>query len=652
MTIAPRMQPSRTPGLIGTPSLHILIAAGFLLTIWIATHPYFGVIHDARYYLLQTLHALDPARWNQDLFFKYGTQDSFSLFSNGYQWIVASLGISRANLLATLLGDMLWLIGLSALILSVLKKPVERIMAMAGVIMLTTDYGLSGNLSYAEPFVTPRLFSEAAVMGGLALALKRRHAWAAALFCLAFAVHPLMAIPAISLIAIHMRPWGRRTWIFLGCALLAGLIGAWLGLEPFARAKTFYDDDWFQIVWSRNRLVWMSAWDFVNHARTASVFAILGAFLIVAHDKERKLAVSLLAMTFISCAVSFLGADIAHHVLITNLQLWRSLWLATLASNAAILLLLLRSHGPDRTPLAVGITLNVCAHFMSALQVAAPFAMLLCVLWFLHRKLQNEPVRFLARITLLTLMIATLTVTMYALYLQLSTDAHLGRNLSSLAWAAVSTLGIALCMRRRPPVRWLLPILFVTFTASLMLTDQRSEWNRYVYGTGTDGGLERFLANTGTTYWEGKGVEALWFRARKPDYYSCIQGAQIVFFRPLALEWSRRQQALTPLGTEDFKTATCGSNTLPEARRSVSRAEVAAVCQQLPELDTLILNHAVPGLAVQSWTAPAAQENTATDQEGPGIKFVRVSTFYLYSCAPLREKQGISSRGLVGHRSE
>lgn len=646
------MQPSPTTGHRHISRPHILIAVGFLLAMWIATHPYIGVTHDARYYLLQTLHALDPTGWNQDLSFEYGTQDSFSLFSNGYRWFVATLGVDRANLLATLIGDILWLTGLSALILSVLKKPVERIAAVAGVIMLAANYGLSGGLGYAEPFVTPRLFAEAAVLGSLALALQQRYFWTAVLFCLACALHPLMAIPGIGLIAIGALQRDRRAWIILGSALLAGLVGAWLGLEPFVRAREFYDAEWFQIIEARNKLVILSSWDFFDHARTISVFVVLVAFLTVAHDRERKFTVYLLATTFIGCAVSFLGADIAHHVLITNLQLWRALWLATLVSNAAILLLFLRSQGPARAALAVGIMISVCAHFLPGLQAVAPFVMILSILWFLHGTLQNKQAWLLARATLLILTAAVLSVTVYALYLLATTDASLNGNPSNLLLTMISMLGLFLCTWRQPPVKWLVAVMICTLAAGAVLADQRTAWNRYVYGPEPDAGLETFLAGAGTTYWEGEGVTALWFKARKPDYYSCLQGAQILFFRPLALEWSRRQSILRSLNTEDFKIPACGPKVDSEARGPESRAQVAAVCHALPDLDTVILNHPVPGLAGRPWTAPADQEIIQADQERGGVthkRLVKISTFYRYSCADLRDRHEVSSHGLANH---
>lgn len=632
------MKPPRPLGHSHTISPDTLVALGFILALWIATHPYIGVFQDARYYLVQTLHALDPPKWNQDLFFKYGTQDSFSLFSNGYRWLIVALGISHADLVATLIGDALWLSGLAALVMSVLKNPIERIAAASAVIALATNYGQFGSLNYAEPFVTPRLFAEAGVMIGLALALQRRYAWSAALFCFASAIHPLMAIPGVGIIAVDSLRRRRLAWLVLGLALFAGILGIWLGLEPFTRAKEFYDAQWLQIIESRNKFVLISEWSLADHARTISVLMVLGAFLSVANDRERKLTVILLTTTIAGCVAAFLGADAAHNVLMANLQLWRILWLATLVSNAAIFLLLLRSNGSKRAILAAGVALSFCSHFLISLKVVTPFATILCISWFLHGNLQTERIRFFVRAAILISLAVTFTMAAYALHIQFDVDPLLNQHLRSLTLATISAMGLAWCTRK-PPIKWLVPTMICTLAIGTASADQRTVWTRYVYGPEPDGSLQQFLADAGTTYWEGGGVEILWFKAQKPDYYSCLQGSQAVFFRPQALEWSKRQSVLRPLNTEDFDHSPCGPKENPEANGPSSRDQIAAACRARPELDTIILNHPVNGLPTKSWTSQAYQEVLEHNPDNRNARgnLVKIYTFYRYSCADLRK---------------
>jgi hypothetical protein len=218
-------------------------------------------------------------------------------------------------------------------------------------------------------------------------------------------------------------------------------------------------------------------------------------------------------------------------------------------------------------------------------------------------------------------------------------DRHIDLHLENMLLAASALLGLA-WNAQHPPGRWLIIFVVGTLVASSVLADQRTSWNRYVYGPSTDHGLKQFLADSGTTYWEGNnGTEALWFRAGKSSYFSCLQGTESMFFRPQAMEWSKRQSALRHLNTQDFGNARCGLKADPGDNGPNSPAQIAAACQALPDLDTIILNHPIPGLPDRSWTAPAYQE---VFQRGPGIPNLRdgirrTSTFYRYSCASLRK---------------
>jgi len=598
--------------------------------MWLTTHPYRGVFHDARYYLIQTLNALDSNKWAQDLYFKYGNQDSFSLFSNGYKWVVIALGSEGANLVATIVGDALWLVALGSLICAALTCRVERMAAICGVIVLASGYGHLSSLHYAEFFVTPRLFAEAATMGGLALVIQQRHVWASALFLLAFLFHPLIAIPGIGVVVIAALRRDRRAWMVLGLLLCAIAAGIGLKVEPFVRAREFYDTDWFQVIKARDELAMISIWSSEDYARIVAACTVLIAFLIVATDRERRFVVMVLVIAVGGCVASFVGADLAHNVLIMNLQLWRAMWLANVASNAVFPLLILRSRGSERIVLVVGFVFGFFPRFLFSLAFVSPFIVLLSALWFLFGKTPGERIRFFLRgITLICLSVY-LVLAAYALYLQIADDFYIGEYLPSLVLTAASIFGLAWSLRQ-PMAKWLIPAVIFVLVTSAILVDQRTSWNRYVYGSGPDGGLQKFLADAGTIYWEGiNGADLLWFKAGKPIYYSCVQGTESIFFRPLALEWFRRLSVIRLLNTEDFKTLSCGTKVDPSTAGPHSQAQIAAVCQALPDLDTLILNHPIPELAGQSWTAPTYQEIVE------GARRKHVSTFYRYSCTSLR----------------
>src|SRR6266446_6198378 len=44
-------------------------------------HPYAGITHDSRLYSVQVLNRVEEGTYAEDLFFRYGSQDEYSLFS-------------------------------------------------------------------------------------------------------------------------------------------------------------------------------------------------------------------------------------------------------------------------------------------------------------------------------------------------------------------------------------------------------------------------------------------------------------------------------------------------------------------------------------------------------------------------------------------
>lgn len=51
-------------------------------------NPYAGLIYDARLYAVQALSRLNPGVFSKDLFFMFGSQDSFSFFSLIHSWFI------------------------------------------------------------------------------------------------------------------------------------------------------------------------------------------------------------------------------------------------------------------------------------------------------------------------------------------------------------------------------------------------------------------------------------------------------------------------------------------------------------------------------------------------------------------------------------
>src|SRR6516225_361745 len=52
-----------------------------LLCVNAFSFPYAGITHDARLYSVQVLNRVEDGSYSDDLFFRYGSQDDYSLFS-------------------------------------------------------------------------------------------------------------------------------------------------------------------------------------------------------------------------------------------------------------------------------------------------------------------------------------------------------------------------------------------------------------------------------------------------------------------------------------------------------------------------------------------------------------------------------------------
>ena len=65
----------------------------FAAASWIATHRYHGIWHDGVLYAGQAVFRLDPLPFAKDLFFAFGSQDQFTVFTGIYSQVVQMLGL-------------------------------------------------------------------------------------------------------------------------------------------------------------------------------------------------------------------------------------------------------------------------------------------------------------------------------------------------------------------------------------------------------------------------------------------------------------------------------------------------------------------------------------------------------------------------------
>ncbi|MGH7022372.1 MAG: hypothetical protein ACREEB_02135 [Caulobacteraceae bacterium] len=614
----------------------LLVAAILIAGMWVATRPYYGIIHDARLYSVQALNALYRGRFSADLYFKYGSQDSFSLYTPVYKLVVAALGLRMANFAATITGEGLWLVSAAWLARTLFKDRTEFLAALAATILLYSGYGGLHIFHYAEPFATPRLFAEGLTLLSFALAVKRRFLLSTLAITAAALLHPLIALGGLAVMALVAAFHDRRVWLLIAVGGCAAIILTATRVGPFARAFASFDDAWFQVVRHRCNFALVSEWQWPDYCQIGASFSALCVAHRLASPFEKTLILSTLIASVCAIIVSVVGADLFHNVLVVNLQVWRVLWLASLAANAFLAIVILRAPAGrvSLEYLAAAIVLAIGASFFPELSFIAPFV-LLAALAILQAELQKGS-RFgtLVKGLVGAAFVLAMMGAAWLVDFNANHSLHFGAEAARAAVALCSAL-LLIALVRWGATRLLALVASASLLASLTFADEIEPWDAFTVSDGTPASLRAFVPAAGTVYWEGEAnLDLLWFKLLRPGYYSCLQGTGAMFYRGTAMDYARRGAVLRALNTRDFKDLPgemCESKLNFGARGPTSRIQLTSACRALPDLDTVILDRAIPGVAARSWRAPVAERYRENDGST-----TEVSTFYRYSCADLR----------------
>jgi hypothetical protein len=608
-----------------------------LLVLWIVAHPYFGIVHDARYYALQALQASNAGDYAGDLFFKYGSQDRYTVFTALYAPLVGWLGPGQAHLLAYVVGQLFWF-GALVWLLRVLFEPPVALLAALGAVLLNPHYGSASIFQYGEVFVTPRLYSEALALCALALLHRRRVVASGACLFAAGLLHPLMAIPGAVVFAIGVgkRMWSgtppARRWTSLAAAAAAvaalaivALIG---GLMP--RATTVFDPAWFELVLARSAYAFLARWSAADWFQVlATAAALLTAVAVLARQRPSFVAVFVAAA---GCtAFGFLAGDLGRDVLAVNLQLWRSLWLATLFANIALGALIAQSErGALSKELLWGALLvGFAAHFapLNPFVQAIPVFIGLGVFWWERRTGRSLPA-----IARLAAGVAVALCLGWAVLL-----AAISSLLDGWAWVPQALAGAAaLVLLSAPLPRLEGPKLRLAAGAALAVlalatADFRSDWQKFTEAPGLPADLRPIAQTPGGVYWESDPT-FVWVKLRRADFYACEQGTGAMFYRGTAMEFAAKSAVMRQLDTADFGDNSqlfCPAKADPKAFAPTASA-IRQVCRAYPDLDLLVLNEPAPDLSTRTWRSPAPKEvMTASGRR-------KIDRFYVYACGGLR----------------
>ena len=597
-----------------------------LTATWLLTHRYHGIHHDGLFYAVQTLAHIAPERFEHDLFFAFGSQNDYTLFTPPYAWLSQRIGLGAAAFCLLVAAQMIW--ALAAFLIA--RQWLQGTYLFAGVALLFAlprEYGSLEVFHYAESFLTARIWAESLVLAGVAATLHGRIRLAAASVFGAFLLHPIIALPGVLFLAAHH--W-HKYWKWLPLLLLITLVAA--GLLPAM------DAEWIEVVRRRAPFVLIDEWHWEEWAEPfAWIGILLAAARAMAPARNALLALALTGAAGIALATI---GGLSKAALIIQAQPWRCLWLLKVCGLLALIALLMqrwRCSAADRWLLA-----GFGAAALTANTLGGPVALILALLANALWRRDGPPdvprwAAWSAGIALFAVLLETL------LALLQEAGFLLERIHGGIAPSAHWPLG-DLASVFDGPLALLLPPLVVALllaaryrplaaTAAAAICLSAASWGWYR----ADDLLQSFLFNSvnarpfyreippnATVYWEGNFLYS-WFLLGQGNYASIQQSVGVVFSRQAAQEARRRLARVSAFGSADSDIGPGGMLTLARERpppRLPQQADLSALCRD-PILDFVILRQSIGASSRPRWVDPLGN-----------------GSWYLHGCEDFRPGDG------------
>lgn len=543
----------------GGRGLGLLAALGLFLL----SRPYQGVRHDGRLYVADALAKLDPAGVGKDLMFVHDGQFGFSLYTPMLARLIAVMGVSGATMAIVAVTLLLWFAAAALLVERFLadRPPAVRWAALVFVVTLPSLYGPLNVIGFGEAYATPRGLVEAAGLAGMAAYLSGRRMVGLGLCATGMLLHPIMGLCSAAAIAFALCLEDRR-WLWAGLAGLVAVAVAGLAHLPIAdRLFTVMDPAWRAVVEARSAILFPSLWPVEAWGRLAAQACTVGAGAFLLRGAPRRLALGALIAGLVGVAVVAVLGDQLSLLLFLQVQSWRML--QPLAVLALACLALLCAELPRRGPASVvGLALLgvawIVRDFGPMGLLFAPVGLLFAVV---GDKARIERPRLVAGLAVAFLIaVAVVCAALWGVGLAQGLT-RLGDYSQAIVWfsdlpalAIAMALGVWLASgRAAPSAAFRLAGAGVIGLLALLLWDDRSAYVRH-RDQGRDGALVAMTAaRPGPVLWLVGDVEP-WLLLERPGWAAKVQGAGVVFSRPLALAIRDRGNRLVKAGLagDDF----------------------------------------------------------------------------------------------------
>ncbi len=315
----------------------------FLNALRSSVHPYLGFFGDAKIYALQVMNRVTPGFLDRDLFFAYGSQDNYSVFSILLAPLVSTVGLTWSFFLVYVAGTAFLIFAEMRLVRCLIPNRLAGNVTLILLAMTTLPYAGWGVLHVQEPFLTARLPAIALTLLGIEQLLRSRFAVALVLMLLAAVLHPLMAIGgllvAVGAMCIAKLP---RKVVLSIASTVALTVAAVLLCQPLGTLLLGYvDPEWYAIARRRSPFSYPSAWwphNWYQIAFSLAVVAVATRYL----DRRFTTVIRLVVLVALAgVAGSCLGETYPYALLLQG-NPHRALWLLQFLAVPLGVLLLFR----------------------------------------------------------------------------------------------------------------------------------------------------------------------------------------------------------------------------------------------------------------------------------------------------------------------
>ena len=523
-------------------------------TLWLATRPYLGIIRDSQFYTVEALSELIPGRFADDLYFRYGSQGQFTLFTQVYKPFLATFGVANGNLILTIIAQGFWLAGLLYLTQKLFLEKTIVSMAMAAVIMLP-----GGPIfQYGENFLTPRLLAEALTFWALGSMLCGRRGRALLLLCVSITIHPLTTLCGFAVLFFYEAKRRPALWAAAAVTVIASLGLAFCHVQPFDRLLMTFDPAWLAVVQVRDKCCLLTQWDLFNWMPVCNLIALATFGVVMAQPKERRFLVTLNAVGAGGLTLSFIGEYFFRNVLVVDIQTWRAIWLPQVVAHLFVAPIFFRMKRRGEIPFAgiifaLAIGFLALSQFLPIVIFGAAAMMVIAGIVGSWEQLNNKglgmPAKAIGMLFVgvaLSLTIIAMKSSTYGVFGKWTLVRHPLRDiaLTSIALGAVGSLLIDIINRHIRTIR-LAAVLcteIMLVMVALFYWDQRTPWRKFIeLAERPPVSLTSLLPREHPIFWENE-VTVPWFLLKRSSYFSCAQGTGALFNRGTAINYQRRYE--------------------------------------------------------------------------------------------------------------